>query len=67
MDLDATKINDEKEKEKGKEKGKDRNKNKNKNAKKNNQNLVEDIDNKNYVEINFNNIDKARLIPRIEF
>ena len=39
----------------------------NKNAKKNNQNLVENIDNKNYVEINFNNIDKARLIPRIEF
>lgn len=67
LDLDATKINDEKEKGKGKEKGKDRNKNKNKNAKKNNQNLVEDIDNKNYVEINFNNIDKARLIPRIEF
>ena len=59
LDLDATKINDEKEK------GKDRNKNKN--AKKNNQNLVENIDNKNYVEINFNNIDKARLIPRIEF
>ena len=59
LDLDATKINDEKEKEKGKDK--------NKNAKKNNQNLVEDIDNKNYVEINFNNIDKARLIPRIEF
>ena len=50
-----------------KKKKKERNKNKNKNAKKNNQNLVEDIDNKNYVEINFNNIDKARLIPRIEF
>ena len=62
LDLDATKINDEKEKGK--------NRNKNKNAKKNNQNLVENIeniDNKNYVEINFNNIDKARLIPRIEF
>lgn len=60
LDLNATKINDEKDKDR----------NKNKNAKKNNKNLVENeniSNNNNYVEINFNNIDKARLIPRIEF